>query len=157
MKQLGFCAALAIALAAGSLQLATADDGPPVYVMSAAEVRELADYAAREIRAPKLAEVPVLMRAIDADLVKQFCSCRPRGLFIQGMLYVDPGVDLSTAIGKSIALHELAHAAQMNQRGPALDCIELNARELQAIKVQTQWLSENGSGFRPLFTSNCKP
>lgn len=166
MKQLGCCledalvAVVVIWLVGAGVRVAHAEE-PPLYVMPAAEIRELADFASSALRAPKLTDIdlPVPVRSIDPDLLKRFCNCRPVGLFFPGMLYIAPEIDLSTVKGKSIVLHELAHAVQNARHGPISACTELAARdEAEAIQIQNEWLSEQGSGYRGLFVARrCFP
>lgn len=165
MKQLGCCledalvAVVVIWLVGAFVRVARAEEQPPLYVMSPAEVRELADFASSALRAPKLTDLPVPVRSIDPDLLKRFCNCKPVGLVIQGMLYIAPEIDLSTVKGKSVVLHELAHALQNARHGPISGCTEVAARdEAEAIQIQNEWLYEQASGYRGLFVARrCFP
>lgn len=141
--------AIAVMFLCGAvISLARADE------VSGPELRELGDYASHALRAQKLAKIPIPTRSLDPALYKR-CNCRPRGLFLDDVLYIDPEVDLSTVIGKSILLHELVHAVQFNQRGYVNGCFEANTREAEAIRIQTQWLEEKGSAYRPLLVLSC--
>ncbi len=147
--QAAVLAVTAIAVIGSCIRLARADQEVPPGIANT-ELRELADYASRQMRKPKLVHLPALSRALDPEIAR-ICRCKPPGLFVPGTLYLAPTVDAGTVVGKSIELHELVHAVQYEARGAAVGCFEYALREQEAIAIQTRWLIDQGSGYRPLY------
>jgi len=99
---------------------------------------------------------------IDEDLPmvliapKQAMPCACEAAYHKGHLYIRNDINWTDPRWLSIVLHELEHHRQFALRGEARDCAEWLAREQEALSVQSQYLEEVQSSWRPLMNATCR-
>jgi hypothetical protein len=83
--------------------------------------------------------------------------CRCKAAYDAGRVYIRNDIDWTDQAWLSTVLHELAHHAQFLKRGPARNCDEWQARELEALQLQTEYLTSRNSAYRPAMMAACSP
>jgi len=81
--------------------------------------------------------------------------CRCKAAYLDGTVYVRNDIEWADEAWLSTVLHEIAHHAQFLKRGPARNCEEWQARELEALQLQTKYLTTKNSGYRPAMMAAC--
>lgn len=66
------------------------------------------------------------------------------GMCVNGTIYIDSKVDMSTVMGKSVLIHELTHYTQ-NKCAPVpkKDIMKIATLEAQAYAAQNRWIQAN--------------
>jgi len=82
------------------------------------------------------------------------CTCE--AAYDQRKLYLKNDINWTDPRWLSIVLHELEHHRQFLRRGNAHDCTEWLDREREALLLQTAYLEEVRSGYRPAMSLACK-
>jgi len=86
---------------------------------------------------------------VEAGEIARRCGCNARALFVEGVVWLSPSVDLATGEGQAILVHELVHGAQQAERGPAGDCADWLDREAEAVRVERLWRVQHGLRLPP--------
>ncbi len=89
---------------------------------------------------------PRIVPKIQADIAARYCGrpCAVRAALIDGEIWLDESMDMADTFNVSVLLHELVHYVQWARYGPATDCLDHRARELQAYAIQIYALERVG-------------
>ena len=81
-------------------------------------------------------------------------NCRPRAVFMSGVVYLRNDMDFSQPYDASVVAHEMVHYFQWWKRGgPAYGCQEWQDREAQAYAVQARIMEKAGHDSAPVRVS----
>lgn len=99
---------------------------------------------------PAPVELPIVMVVPKAAMP---CACD--AAYMDEKLHIRNDIDWHDPRWLSIVLHELAHHRQFLRSGIARDCTEWMRREREALEIQTQYLEDVNSAWRPLNSYTC--
>ena len=96
--------------------------------------------------------MPEVNEVSQRKLEAMYCGNQPHcpisALYIQGRVYYSNKLDMQDLLSRSILLHEFVHHIQNERVGPTYDCNMWREKEIEAYKIQAQYLRKHGlNGF----------
>lgn len=92
--------------------------------------------------------LPHVSEVSQKKLEEMYCNNRPRcpvsALYFQGQIFYSDHLDMEDLLSRSILLHEFVHHVQNERHGDTYDCDMWKAKELEAYKIQAQYLRKHG-------------
>lgn len=92
--------------------------------------------------------IPQVSEVTQKKLEDMYCNKRPRcpisALYFQGQIFYSDQLDMQDLLSRSILLHEFVHHIQNERHGDTYDCDMWKAKELEAYKIQAQFLRKHG-------------
>jgi hypothetical protein len=114
---------------------------------------ELLDEAKRLTAYHKPIPLPKIVFLSTSDIQREYCKgsqCEVSAFHRAGVVYLDTKISRDNVLDRSIVVHEFIHYIQKLKVGDTYTCKMWYQKELEAYKLQAQYLYNNNTSDAPI-------